>query len=185
MLGFLLQHIKSPSPSSSSVLAFPQPFLLAKHILSYHLRNCKDSFLPSCNHKMAPLIINVTGKSAVQHLAERGVLYIAVKSIDLTQSKVGSDVLNACATLQNIFTQLSPKMETGIHAPNAAVTVWTMSLIKGFSKISHQRDESTPEKPHEYTASSSFEVTFQKFEEMGNLMAQLLEIPFVKITQTY
>jgi uncharacterized protein YggE len=134
---------------------------------------------------MAPLIINVTGKSTVQRLAERAVLNVTVESVDLTQSKVGSDVRSTCATLQNIFTQLSPKAETGDPAPDAAVTVWAMSSIKSFSKIPYQRDESAHQRPREYTASSSFEVTFQKFEEMGNLMAQLLEIPFVEITRTY
>lgn len=134
---------------------------------------------------MAPLIINVTGKSAVQRLAERAVLNVTVESVDLTQSKVRSDVRSACATLQNIFTQLSPKPETGHIAPDATVTVWTMSSIKSFSEIPHQRDESAHEKPREYTARSSFEVTFQKFEDMGNLMTQLLEIPFVEISRTY
>jgi hypothetical protein len=134
---------------------------------------------------MAPLIISVLGKSAVQRLAERAVLNVTVESVDLTQSKVGLDVRSACATLQNIFTQLSPKPETGLPTPNAAITVWTMSSIKSFSKVLYQRDENAPEKSREYTANSSFEVTLQKFEEMGNLMAQLLEIPFVEITRTY
>jgi uncharacterized protein YggE len=135
---------------------------------------------------MPPLVINVTGKSTVQRLAERAVLNISIESTSAEgQSKVGSDVRTTCATLQNIFTQLSPKTESGHAAPEAAITVWTMSSISSSSKIPYQRDDTTPEKPREYTASSSFEVTFQKFEEMGNLLAQLSEIPFVAINRTH
>ncbi|KAF2706203.1 hypothetical protein K504DRAFT_493372 [Pleomassaria siparia CBS 279.74] len=118
---------------------------------------------------MASLIIEVTGSCTIQCLAEHGTLKIADSSTEVAQAKPTEDVPAACETLQQIFTTLAPKNETGHFAPDAAIT-----------GIPYSRGEE-PEKPREYRAQCSFEATFKYFAILGNVTEELISIPFVEV----
>lgn len=128
---------------------------------------------------MAPLSISVNGVSVVEHAPERGVLQVAVRTEGSDQGTVSKEVTTTSNEVNQFFTNLSPKTETGTTAIDAPVTTFSSTRIRTWSVV--PRDNKNKPLDRVYHASSSFAITFRDFTKMSEVVGKLVAIPMVEI----
>jgi uncharacterized protein YggE len=131
--------------------------------------------------KMAPLIINVTGTSKISRHPERAVVTVYVSSNGLNQSEVTDGVTRTAKKLQFELGQLAPKDSTGKATVNAPITHWSMSSISTGSYFVYLQKDGDTGKETRYTASTSFQIRFADFEQLGAACSNLAKMPFTSI----
>lgn len=131
---------------------------------------------------MAPLEINVHGSSVLHRHAERGVLSVAVSSEGLSQETVSREVTSTSNQLKKMFNELAPKTESGTPAPNAPVTVFSMTSFRTRSWIPEDKEGNALAR--QYEASTHFEVIFRDFEKLGDVASTLFTMPHAEIKNT-
>lgn len=127
---------------------------------------------------MAPLTVTVTGSSSISRQAERGVLTVSAKSEGPKKELVSHEVTSASKELHRMFTELSPKTETGTATEDAPITVFSSTMLRtGFY------DQPQPDKTRTrvHTATSSYSVIFRNLAKLGDVVGKLMTHPHVSI----
>ncbi|KAJ5161874.1 hypothetical protein N7492_007266 [Penicillium capsulatum] len=128
---------------------------------------------------MAPLTIQIKGASSIAYRPERGALSITVKSQGPEQASVSSEVTSTSNQLNEMFTSLSPKLQSGVATPDAPVTVFSSRLLRTWS--SQPTDKNENPLPPVYYATVGFNVVFRNFAKLGETVGQLSTKPNVDI----
>lgn len=130
---------------------------------------------------MAPIEITVLGTSSVHRYPERAYLTVRVSSQGSSQQTVSSETTDRANGVQQLLKGLAPKTETGEPAPNASVTVFSVSFLKSWSFIPHNINNER--RPREYRAELTINASFRDFKVLGEVTAQLLSLPNVDISR--
>jgi len=136
---------------------------------------------PKCEGN-APLTITVQGNSTITRTAERAIVTFAVFTEGNDQEAVSKDVTATSKSLQILFTEISPKTESGEPTPEAPVTAWNMRPM--YTNSYRPRETQGVDADRIFTANTAFEVEFRDFNKLGNIMTQLLGKPNVNINNT-
>lgn len=131
------------------------------------------------DQNMAPLEIHISGTSSVAYRPERGTLAITVKSSGPEQQPVSAEVTNTSNELNKGFKELSPKLETGVATPEAAVTTFSSKHLRTWSTT--PTDQNNNSLPPIYHATISFNVVFRDFEKLNEVAGMLASYPKVQI----
>ena len=131
---------------------------------------------------MAPLNIEVTGKSLIHRTAERGHLKADVSSTGKSQEIVSDNVTQTCNKLRSMFHDLAPKTAEGLATADAPVTQFSMSAFSTSSYV--PRDKDNNELEREYTARTTFTTIFRDFAKLGEITSQLFRMPYVAVGDT-
>ena len=131
------------------------------------------------------LEIRLTGSSTVSRLAERGILSVSISSSGTSKPKVSEDVTKVTKDLQALISPLDGKdANTGLPAPDAPVTWWSMSNITTRTWVPSRYDSNTQqhiEGERQYSANSSFTVKFKDFTKLSEIATDLTVQEFVTV----
>jgi len=133
---------------------------------------------------MQTLIVNVTGTSMLSRRAERAVVNISVSSTGPDQTQVTRDVTETSKYIQSSLRELSPKAESGLAAPGAPITHWSMSSLSTGSYyvwLSDKDQNGVQRKERSYSANIGFEIKFADFAKLGAACTDLANLPHVSI----
>lgn len=128
---------------------------------------------------MAPLTIKVDGSSTLTRPAELGVMNIAVQAEGPEKDTVSVKVSSKFSDVNELFSRLCPKTETGVADANAPVTQYSTSMLRTWYRTPYNRDGEPLRKVH--IASCSITATFRDFSEMNKVAGQLLRNEEVQI----
>ncbi|KAJ5995724.1 hypothetical protein N7481_002701 [Penicillium waksmanii] len=128
---------------------------------------------------MAPLKVTVVGSSSISRQAERGVLTVSAKAEGPEKELVSQEVTSASKELHRMFTELSPKTESGAATADAPITVFSSTMLRtGF----YDKTDKTPEtRTRVHTATSSYSAIFRNFAKLGEVVGKLMTHPNVSI----
>ncbi|KAJ5288222.1 hypothetical protein N7478_003908 [Penicillium angulare] len=127
---------------------------------------------------MAPLSIQVSGKSTISRHPERAVLKVTVKAEGDERHTISNQVILTSNELHTIFQELSPKAEFGTATLDAPVTVFSST---GLSTWSHNLKKKNELEVTRYYAQSSFQAKFRNLATLSQVTGKLVTYPLVDI----
>lgn len=130
---------------------------------------------------MKTLTIVLDGVSTLNHVAERGILFLNISSEGSDRELVSHEVTTTSNQIRQTFTDLAPKTETGAATLEAPVTKFSTGAIRSWKSDHRHLDEKSFYKQHH--ASVSFEAIFRDFETLGRIATSFLAMPHVDITR--
>jgi uncharacterized protein len=133
--------------------------------------------------KEKALKIVVQGTSSITRTAERAIVSIQLSTEGKDRDSVSNQAMITAKQLQTLFTELSPKTESGEPTAEAAVTAWTMRPLHTSFYTPHDRNGA--ELDRTYSVNMSFELEFRDFTRLSSVTTELLAIPNVSIYNTH
>ena len=144
------------------------------------LSSPKLCYLIAPSQYMAPLEFKVTGSATVTRRAERCTLTLAISSSGPSQGEVSQNVKSTTITVNVLLKELAPKDKYGDPTPSAVIAVFSMTPLRTCTWIPQNNDGNrTPRR--QYNANVRFEVIFQNFIKLGEVIATVSKMPHVEI----
>ncbi|KAJ5096580.1 hypothetical protein N7456_007301 [Penicillium angulare] len=128
---------------------------------------------------MAPLSIQVTGKSTISRHPERAVLKVTVKAEGNEKESVSNQVTSTSNEIHRIFKELSPKAEFGTATLDAPVTVFSSTGLSTWSR--NIKDANGLDIGQAFHAQSSFQAKFRNLTKLTEVTGKLATYPLVDI----
>lgn len=138
------------------------------------------------NTMLPQLKISVNGSASAFRTAERGVLFIEVSYIALSQAEASSKVNTTNEKIINNFRRFALKTEDGL-TPHPSAGITTFSSSAPTTSSSPPRDSKRDvikDAPWEYKASTTAEVVFRDLDLLSRLASELAAMQNVSITRT-
>ncbi|KAJ5177039.1 uncharacterized protein N7482_002916 [Penicillium canariense] len=128
---------------------------------------------------MAPLRITVGGSSVITRQPERGILNVTVNAEGSTREIVSHKVTETSNELSKLFTELSPKTESGDVTADAAVVTFSSTSLRTWRW--NGPVEANCFKNQEYRGNLSLIAVFRDFTKMSEVAGKLVGYPNVDI----